>query len=241
MPNLRNLSCALEENDVHIFSAGLKRSKSDLSKFEDLLSPDEKIRAERYHFDKDRDAYIIRRGILRDLLGRYSGQAPSAVSFVVGPKGKPELGDEKNNPITFNVTFSAGLALFAFSSGLPIGIDLERIRPVIDMDAIVESFFSKRERKTFFSLPEEKRREAFFKGWTRKEAFVKAIGIGIYSGFGNFSVSMKPDEPAALLDLDEGETEWRQWSLIDIKTDPDFRAALATRFRSPRIQFFSWD
>jgi 4'-phosphopantetheinyl transferase len=239
MQNLKNPLYKLEEKEVHIWSADLRKTGCDTTHFEDLLSPAEIRRAEKYYFDKDRIAYIKRRGILRNLLGSYTGQAPSSVCLSIGLKGKPELTNKNKFSLTFNVTFSGGMALYAFAPGIPVGIDLERMRPEVEMEAIIENFFSKKEMRTFFSLPEDRKREAFFKGWTRKEAFVKAKGIGIYYGFGYFSVSMKPDEPAALLELEDGETERRQWSLIDIKTVPGFKAALAVRCKSPRILSFN--
>src|SRR5208283_3082224 len=132
-----------------------------------------------------------------------------------------------SDTLDFNVSHTAGLALLAFARGRKIGIDVERIRRDFGTAEIAERFFSKAERAALRELPQEQRHEAFFRCWTRKEAFIKALGEGLSHPLDQFDVSLDPHAPAALLATRPDAHEVDRWKLLDIRLLGDFVAALA--------------
>ena len=186
------------------------------------------MRADRFCFDKDRKKFIVRVGILRTILGRYVGVEPNALRFIYGKRGKPMLADLfLNGSIHFSMSHSEGLALYAFTCDHEMGVDTEFIRDIPEMDQIAERFFSARENAVFRSLPASKKREAFFNYWTRKEAFIKAVGEGLYLPLDAFDVSLVPGKPARLLRTDENLGIASRWFIQELKPAPGFAGALA--------------
>ena len=178
----------------------LDQTQSQIQSFLHTLAADEQARAERFHFERDREHFIVARGVLRAILGRYLNRAPERLSFCYGAHGKPALAGEAGaDAIRFNVSHSHGVALYAVTRGREVGIDLERIRFDLAVLEIAERFFSRREVATLRTLPTEAQRQAFFRCWTRKEAYIKARGEGLSLPLDQFDVSLAPGEPAALL------------------------------------------
>ncbi len=212
-----------------------------ISQYYSLLAANERKRAERFHFEKDRNRFIVRRGILRILLGCYLGVEPSRLLFSYGKNDKPVLADiYDSTEMHFNLSHSEGLAIYAFTGDREIGIDIEQIRDIPDMEQIFERFFSPRENEVFHILPESRRKEAFFNCWTRKEAFIKATGDGLSMPLDKFDVSLVPGEPARLLRI-EGDTEEAQrWSMQDLKDASGFAAALAVKGPCGNIRSWQW-
>jgi 4'-phosphopantetheinyl transferase len=195
-----------------------------------LLSEDERRRAERLAFDRDRNRFIEARASLRRLLGARLHVRPESVEFAYGPHGKPELARPLSiPPLHFNHSRYQDLALFALSSEHVVGIDLEGVRPIRDADDIVSAFFSPREQSHYFSLHASDRVEAFFNCWTRKEAVLKARGDGMSVPLDFFDVTLAPHEPAMLLRLDGDEGDASDWSLASWSPAPGCVAAIATR------------
>ena len=165
--------------EVHVWCVSLRVSASWLLSFKQILSTDERAKAERYRVQTARDDYIISRGLLRTLLGRYLDVPPSQLNFRYGLYGKPALAIEPGaDTIHFNLSHSHGLALFAVARGRELGVDLERIRPDVNYNEIAQRVFSIREVEALRSLPLNVRREEFFTYWTCKEAYVKGRGEG---------------------------------------------------------------
>ena len=191
-----------------------------------LLSEAERRRADRFHFAQDRGAFVTTRTALRHLLAAYTGMEPAALTFSEGPRGKPVL---DAGTVHFNVSHSGGLSLLAFAR-VELGIDIERIRPVAEMDSIVERDFAAGEREQWRDIPGERRERSFFLGWTRKEAYIKALGEGLHHSLQNFEVSLKPDAEAKFLNLPG-------WSLYDLAL-PGYAAALA--IREGRYEVKAW-
>jgi 4'-phosphopantetheinyl transferase len=218
----------LAEYDIHIWRADLDLPMAGSQKLHQSLSADEKVRAERFQFEKDRRRFIVGRGILRTMLGCYLNVEPSRVQFCYGRNGKPAVADTfgKGN-ILFNMSNSEAIALYAFVRDHEIGVDIERIRDIPEMDQIAERFFTARENVVFQSLPESKRREVFFNCWTRKEAFIKAKVEGLGLSLDQFEVSLAPGERAALLSTNGDSQEASRWSLRELDAGPGFAAALA--------------
>jgi 4'-phosphopantetheinyl transferase len=192
-----------------------------------VLGPDERARADRFAFDRDRTEYVVCRGVLRCLLARYGDDSPSRLRFRYSPRGKPEL-DGPANPagLRFNLAHSHGAAVVAVTQGRPVGVDVERVRPEADLGGLVRTCFAPEEQDEFWSLPESVRPRAFFAGWTRKEAFLKATGEGLGRPLDSFAVSLAPDAPARLLRVD-GDEAAAGWTLLDLTRDGAFAAAVA--------------
>jgi 4'-phosphopantetheinyl transferase len=201
-----------------------------------LLSTDERERAGRFHLPAHRNRYIMTRGVLRVLLGRYARREPREVRFSYGPLGKPSLVSEADTAaLHFNVSHSHDRALCAFASGDPLGVDIERIRANADCRAIAARFFAPSEQVAIGSFDEPDRVGAFFACWTRKEAMLKALGLGVPADLRRIEVSCRSGEPPGIVRLDAGEIDLDGWSLNDIDVGPLFRAALAVRRRRPTI------
>jgi 4'-phosphopantetheinyl transferase len=212
---------ALPESEIQVWQAALPRTEEEAAPFLALLSADESARAGRFLIPRARAAFAGARGFLRLLLGAYLGADPARLPFRYGPRGKPAL---EGGELCFNLSHSGGLALGAFSRRLPLGIDVEQLRPEVASAQIARRFFAPREVAALDQVPPERRAEAFFTCWTRKEAYLKARGEGLGLGLGSFAVSV--DEPAALLHADEGEAECRRWRLWTLRPRPGYAGAL---------------
>ena len=193
-----------------------------------MLTVDERQRAERYIFERDRTHFVVARGLLRVLLGRYLRQEPQYLRFTYGPHGKPALAtDTGGGALGFNVSHSHGLALYAVTRGREVGVDVERIRPEVAQEKIAERFFSPREVTVLRALPTPLQAAAFFACWTRKEAYIKAKGEGLALPLDQFDVSLAPGEPAALSHTAWDPQEAACWALQDLAPAPGYRAAVA--------------
>ena len=166
----------LPEDQIEVWSVDLNISDNDLADFRPTLSMDESARADRFYFERHRRRFVAARASLRVVLAAYVDLDPSNIEFEYGHKGKPRLaGKAANFGLHFSVSHSNERALIAVSR-LPLGVDLEFIRPMKDCQAIAKRFFSEAEQSSLFALPPERKLEAFFTCWTRKEAYVKAVG-----------------------------------------------------------------
>lgn len=218
----------LSRDMVHVWRADTGMPASRLAALCQLLAPDERARAARFLHEEDRRRYTVARGVLRRLLARYLGVAPTAVEFRYGAHGKPALAETaEGRDLRFNLSHSHGLALHAFAIGREVGVDVERMRPNTDVMAVARRFFSPAEVDALTKLPAGQRREAFFNCWTRKEAFIKAHGEGIALGLGRFGVTLRPGEPAALLRFDGDPAEAARWSMYALDAGEGYKAALA--------------
>lgn len=223
----------LRPGEVHIWSASLSPSEAILTRLNETLAPDEQTRADRFLFPQHRRRFIASQGYLRQILGRYLHQPPAALVFARTDRGKPFLTRNADIPVgenlRFNVSHSHELAVYAIILEHEIGIDVEHLRPMPDAEHIAARFFSTTEQAALLALPAEDRNLAFFRCWTRKEAFIKAIGAGLYHPLNQFSVSLAPDEPARLLAVHDNPHEAGAWSLTEFIPAPDYIAALAVR------------
>jgi 4'-phosphopantetheinyl transferase len=222
-------NAALGEREIHIVRAYLTASTTEISRYSGILSPDELQRASRFYFERHRTRYIVGRGLLRFILGTYIRADPSSIRFNYGLHGKPALITEPGlNLIQFNVSHSEDLALYALTSSGAIGVDTERIRDQSHLDDISRDFFSASECGEYFKLPRRERTEAFFRCWTRKEAFIKAIGDGLSYPLGRFDVSIEPGR-ARLLRLNGEPVQASQWSMCHLNPEQGYTGALAIK------------
>jgi 4'-phosphopantetheinyl transferase len=195
-----------------------------------LLSTAERERASRFVRERDRERFILGRATLRRLLAARLRIPASAVDVVAGPHGKPVLGPQlRRSGLRFNVSHCADVAAFGFAWGREIGVDVEAVRAIPDADSIAQQFFSPREIDAYFALPVAHRPLGFFHCWTRKEAFVKAVGDGLGFGLSRFDVSLAPGAPARLLRVDGDPGEQCGWVLGDFDPAPGFVGAVVTQ------------
>ena len=226
----------LSDGQVHVWRVSLDIPPAVLESMWLTLSSDEQERANRYRFARHRQAFIARRGRLRNLLGRYLGYDPTSLQFSYSQYGKPALQPEAAGQLCFNLSHSQGLALFAFARDVDIGVDIERLRTDFDHLELAERFFSPREREELNALPIAIHPQAFFLCWTRKEAFIKAHGEGLSLPLDHFDVNLTPGEPARLVTTRLGLEPPEQWSIFNLEPAPDYRAALAIRGQDYELQ-----
>jgi 4'-phosphopantetheinyl transferase len=224
----------LAANDVHLWAARLDLPSEALVHFTGLLSEDEHARASRFRFERDRNRFVVARGVLRSILATQLDSAPDELQFEYGPNGKPALtGCLAQGGLFFNLAHSEDLVLIAVTRLGPIGVDVESVRPMADADELVARFFSVRENARFETLPANQKDAAFFNLWTRKEAWLKATGEGIGHLLNRVEVTFLPGEPAQLLALPEKPGLSRDWILRELTPANAFVGAVAL----PNFQF----
>jgi 4'-phosphopantetheinyl transferase len=208
----------LDGVDVHFFSLDMDPGR--LRELEALLAPDECERAGRFRLERDRERFIACRGTLREILGVSAG-----LPFAYNRFGKPRLAA---SDIRFNVSHAHGMAMIAMTRGRELGCDLEWIDPAFVDDNIPEQFFSPYEVASLRALPAENQCHAFFRCWTRKEAYIKACGMGVSLALDSFDVTLAPDQPPVLLRGADG------WTLYNIDAPAGYMAALVLENQPPR-------
>lgn len=210
-----------------MWCGSLDRSASEIDRLWILLAADERERAARFRFDRDRSRYVVGRGLLRLLLARYSGLAPAEIRFTYSAYDKPSL---LHGGLAFNVSHAGPIAMFAFCTRGDVGIDIERDDPDFAGEQIAEHFFSPREVAVLRSLPEAQRVRAFLSCWTRKEAFIKARGDGLSLPLASFDVSLAPTSEPAVLRTEWSREEPSRWCLSDLSNPAlGYVAAVALR------------
>ncbi len=216
----------LSPGHVDVWATRLDRPPPERERLARLLAGDEAARAARFAFERDRWRFTVARGVLREVLGAYLGREPRDIAFVYGEHGKPALAPPLDaSGLEFNVSHSAEVALYAFALHRPVGVDVERMRDLDDLEALAERHFSPAERRALMALPEEDRRVGFYACWTRKEAFVKALGAGLSHPLDAFTVSLAPGEPPRLLDVRGGPAA--RWTIAAFDGEPDYAGAIA--------------
>ena len=228
---------ALDVTEVHLWQASLEGRAADI--FESFLSDDELTRANRFHFIRDRNHFVVARGLLRNLLAAYLGVNCAELRFSYGAQGKPFLLLDDQAQINFNVSHSDGRAAFAFTRGRDLGVDLEYVKDDFDDELIANRFFSRAEVLALRTVPVALRKQAFFNCWTRKEAYIKARGEGLSMPLDQFDVSLRPDEPVALLNNYREEREVSRWSMQAIPAPKGYVGTLAVEGRDWQLKNFS--
>jgi len=233
-------SYALPADEVHVWRTGLDMTAAGLAKMWQTLSPNERDRADRFHFEADRRRCVIGRGYLRLLLGKILHLPASRLQFKYEEFGKPSLKGMQGLTLQFNVSHSGDLILIAMTMGRAVGIDVERVRTDFDLDSIATRFFSANECKILASLAGPDRYQAFFTCWTRKEAYLKATGVGLSLPLDQFDVSFLPDEEPRLLSTRPDPTEAKRWTLRTLVPGQHYMAALAVRGSGWKLKCLDW-
>jgi len=236
-----NSAMKIFDDEVHVWTFSLVSSSKSLQEFWSNLSSDERAKAGRYRFARDRDRYVAARGILRNLLSQYTGLEPHRLQFDYSSYGKPVLKHGSvEKELGFNLSHSREITVYAFTGGAEVGIDVEYVRPEMAWTEIAANFFSTEEVQALRRLPLETRTLGFFSCWTRKEAYIKARGEGLSLPLHHFQVSVDPHGPAELLSHFDDRSEMNRWSLQQIIPADGYIAAVAARMRPFTIQNRMW-
>jgi len=222
-----NIDCPPELNSgtVHLWQRRLQASDAEVNTFYELLSQDEQERALRFRVERPRRDFVLTRGTLRLLLACYQGSTPREVRFCYTALGKPALEDERS--LNFNVSHADGLTLIALVQQRAIGVDVENLGRESDAERLAERFFSEHERQALRRLRGDDLQTAFFRCWTRKEAYIKAKGEGLTLPLHQFDVSIAADDRDALLATRPDPAEAGRWTICDVPVGPGYMAAVA--------------
>jgi 4'-phosphopantetheinyl transferase len=219
------LQVELAGDEVHVWSAWLGGAEAGHLAAHEVLSEDERAHSARFHFEGDRKNFVARRSLRRAILGYYLKIKPSQVSLAYEERGKPRLaGPDSPAPLHFNCSHSRSLALCAVGRSAPLGVDVEKLRPMPEMAEICATFCSVGENALLHAAPPERKLEVFFSVWTRKEAYLKATGEGIAGSLAQLDCSEAPPG----------------WSFHALSPAPGFAGALACARAGARILCWQW-
>ncbi|SEQ99377.1 4'-phosphopantetheinyl transferase [Hyunsoonleella jejuensis] len=239
MTSIPNNAFKTLEKQVHIWVVNLKNSEKDVPFFRSLLSEEELNKALAFRYKKDETCAIITRGVLRFLSEKYLSIPSNKLQFKYGAYGKPEY--NLNSRLKFNVSHAANYAVLGFVNNYDFGIDVEYVKRNFDVLDIADNYFSKQEKRALHKIPENQQTEAFFRGWTRKEAFIKAKSQGLSFPLDAFSISIDSDENATLYETAWNKSEKNLWRIVPFETHIDYKAAFAVKGKIDGIKYFEFD
>ena len=229
----------MNKTDIHLWTASLSVTGTEKYSLVEVLSPDERKRADAFRFEKHRNSFIVGRALLRFILARYLRQAPAGITFRYGANGKPAL-DAAEPILHFNLAHSENRVVYAVSEAGELGVDIERVRSLPECESIARHFFSSEECAQLLSVPANERAESFFNCWTRKEAYLKAVGDGLMVPLNSFQVSLLPDQPAAFIRLTGDRYPVSQWSLFHLNFPDGYIGALAIPLPSCTLHWWTF-
>jgi 4'-phosphopantetheinyl transferase len=210
---------------VHVWTVIIDGSPAVVARCEATLSEDEREHAEAFRYGPSRLTFVVARGCLRALLGRYLGIEPAAIRFAYGAQGKPSIANPPTT-LAFNQSHSGERAVFALVSSSQIGIDVEQITKLADLESIAERFFAPEELADLCELSSSARERAFFGTWTRKEAFVKALAQGLSVPLNRFRVTVQPHEEARLIHFEGNAAAAGLWQMHALGAGPAYAGAV---------------
>lgn len=211
-PEEASAPISLGRDEVHVWRATLARPAPALEQAYALLAEDERRRADRFHAAGHRNRFVAAHGLLRTVLARYVEVNPQQIKFSYGPYGKPSL-EGAEHCIEFNMAHSGNVALVALAHNMPLGVDVEQVREDIDVLKVGRSAFSETEYNALCALPEAERLSAFYACWSRKEAYIKALGTGVSLGLDTFDVTLHPSQAPRILRSESDPYARSRWSL----------------------------
>ncbi|QMU66418.1 MAG: 4'-phosphopantetheinyl transferase superfamily protein [Flavobacteriaceae bacterium] len=230
---------SLQRNQIHVWKATLDVSENKHHVFWSYLSDDEKQRANTFYFKKDRDYFITARGILRELIGQYLNKKAIDIEFGYHTHGKPFMRNDAE--LEFNISHSKNMALYGFVKKDEIGVDIEFVDQKIEAMQIARHFFSSYEITALGDLPQQHKASGFFNCWTRKEAFIKALGTGLSFPLDQFAVSLAPEKKATLVHTMWDTDEAQKWNLFHVNPQSYFTGAVAIKGKVNEIRHFKYN
>jgi 4'-phosphopantetheinyl transferase len=214
----------LDHEHVHIWRIRLSEIRHLALSLRARLRTDETARADRFVRPIDRDNYTAGRAILREILGSYLQTEPEQIEIETGEFGKPSVSNSMNSSnIQFNLSHSGDICVIALRRSAAVGIDVEKVREDVVVEDLANQYFAADEIAELRALPEDQRRLAFFLGWTRKEAYVKAKASGLQTPLDQFVVTLSPGSPAEIRGLDSD-----RWTIVSLEPEPGYAGALVT-------------
>jgi 4'-phosphopantetheinyl transferase len=232
----------LGPGEIHVWAVRLDPPPGQVERLGRSLATGEWERANRFRFDKHRRQYVVGRGALRTLLAGYLGERPEAIRFRYGPRGKPFLEAPLDaGGLQFNLSNSDELALVGFVIGSEIGVDVEYLRSMPDCEQISERFFSESERRVLRGIPGPRKEEAFFNCWTRKEAYLKAVGEGLAAPLDSFDVTLAPGDPPRMLTLEGDAGRAARWFFHHLVPAEKYVGALAIEGGAWEVKAWSFE
>lgn len=230
-------SLEINSGEIHIWSSAAAKDKHRLKEFSNFLSKDEVVRANKFRFEKDRSVYITAKYLLRNLLGNYLNLDPKELIFDYNEYDKPVYLNSAD--LNFNVSHSGNRIIIGFAKNLEIGADIEKIKADFDVLELAKNFFSKEEIKALTAMDENERFRAFYRCWTRKEAFIKAVGEGLSYPLDSFSVTMEDDLRAQFVKIDGIQESKMDWFLHSFVPEEGYISAFAINGTAQNIEFFN--
>ena len=230
----------IDEGSAHIWSLNLLEDNLSLSGYYNLLSVQEKEKADKFRFDKDRNMYIFSHGVLRILASRYMPVNPSEVSYSFGPFGKPYF--HPKSELSFNLSHSAEMALIVFTKNIEIGVDIEKISEATDILEIAETVYTKDEINTLKTMPGDSNKLShFFELWTRKEAYIKGLGYGLSMPVSLTDISVLSEEVTLLSNENNELKKEGSWIIRSLESEKHYKAAIASNKGLSKLQHFKWE
>jgi 4'-phosphopantetheinyl transferase len=232
----------LGQSEIHLWRINLIQTDEDERRLKKSLSDEECNRSAAFYFIHDQRRFIIRRAVLRHLLAAYLDMPAKDVQLLSTLNGKPFINGQ-NGPdgIRFSCSHSADWALVAIGRGNELGVDMEQHRPLVDSRELVNACFSSHEIAEWSALPETLKPHCFFDGWTRKEAFIKALGMGLLLPLKSFSVSLAANQPAGLLNVENDSEAIGRWSMQSLDVRLGYSGAIVFEGNNIRLQGFDWN
>ena len=231
----------LPPGQIDLWRARLDQQADSLSDLTNLLSPDEQERAARFRLRRDRDRFVLSRGLLRTILSRYLSVGPREIRFSYGLFDKPFL-DRRwhESALSFNVAHSREMALYAITSRSTVGVDVEFVEEFPKLEGVARQFFSRRELDGLEKLPENERLLAFFTGWTRKEAYFKALGEGLTRSPTEVELYLEPSRTAEVQAIGGEGGGRRFWRIETVLPAAGYVGAVAAEGDGWRIRWLDW-
>lgn len=230
-----------KSNQIHVWHVRLALPADWAPCLLSHLTPDEEARAARFLQPADHERFVVGRAALRHILALYLDLEPGNVPIVPTAQGKPRLAPGVvDRDLRFNLSHSGTRILIGVTDGLDVGVDIEWMRAELEIEPLARRFFSPAEAAEVLGLSDELRRAAFYRCWTRKEAYLKATGEGLAVGLDRFEVSLLPGEPAALrVHLDDPEAVQR-WRIYEPSLPSGYHGAVAVEGESHRLVELDW-
>ncbi len=231
-------SRSLQTKEVDVWKVSKEAHENRLDQYWSILNKEERERALKFRFEKDRNCSIIARGVLRNLISEYTSLDAKNVHFEFGTNGKPYICH--HNSIQFNVSHAADAIVFGFTKSHILGIDVECTEGDLDVENVAKAFFSDTEVKSLLKLDRVYHKQAFYNCWTRKEAFIKAEGSGLSFPLKEFSVSLESPIVAELLETHWNKNEKDKWTLTAFTPAKNYIGALAVKGKINNINYYAY-